>query len=508
MRVPSGGCVFGRRIFVLQAPIRAGILLYAWYAGRLKPPLSRSNKINAQTRRVGTLSEGLLFSVAGARGIVGKTIDVDVVTRLTLAFCSIVPEGDVVVGRDTRPSGESFTHSVIGAVTATGRDCVDLGVATTPTVEMMTENLGAAAGVIITASHNPVQWNALKFLDHRGIFITKDVSDEVYEVFESRAFELADARGCGRVKEYAPSADDHIRAILDLEAVDPESIASKNFKVVVDCINGAGSVIVPRLLTKLGVSVVELNCTPNGDFYRDPEPRPENLQDLADRVRREGADLGMACDPDADRLALVDGQGTAVSEEYTLALAVDGVLSRTPGPVVVNLSTSSVVDHIARKYAVDVYRTPVGEAHVVDLMLRKGAIIGGEGNGGVIYPALHPGRDAPLGMALILQLLADRGASLRDQLDQYPPIFIKKEKVALEGRFSPEIISRLAEDLEPVAIDARDGVKASFDDGWFHVRVSNTEGIVRVITESSTEERSLDFQTKAREVLQASWSES
>lgn len=451
------------------------------------------------------MTDKLLFSVAGARGIVGETIDVDIVTRLTLAFCATLPEGDVVVGRDTRPSGQSFTHSVIGAVTASGRDCVDLGVATTPTVEMMTERLGAAAGIIVTASHNRVEWNALKFLDHRGIFITKDVSDRLYGVFQSGQFALADGRGCGSVKEYAPSADDHIRAILELDVVDADAISAKRFKVVLDCINGAGSVIAPRLLDRLGVEVITVNCEPNGDFFRDPEPRPENLGELAERVREEGADVGFACDPDADRLALVDGDGTAVSEEYTLALAVDGVLARTPGPVVVNLSTSSVIDRVARKHDVDVYRTPVGEAHVVDLLLRKGAVIGGEGNGGVIYPGLHPGRDAPLGMALILQMLTDRGVSLREQLEQYPPFFIHKEKVALEGAFAPEAISRRTEQLGPRAIDTRDGVKASFDDGWFHLRVSNTEGIVRVITEASTDRRSLEFQKMARDVLKASW---
>jgi len=454
------------------------------------------------------LSDKLLFSVAGARGIVGKTIDVDVVTRLTLAYCTMLPEGDIVVGRDTRPSGESFMHSAIGAVTATGRDCVDLGIATTPTVEMMVEKLGAAGGIIVTASHNPVEWNALKFLDHRGIFITEDVSKGLYSVYESGEFAFADGRGCGHVKEYTPSAEDHIRAILDLDAVDPKAVAARKFKVVLDCINGAGSVIAPQLLRSLGVEFVASNCETSGDFYRDPEPRPENLQELADLVRKEGADLGFASDPDADRLALVDNLGNAVSEEYTLALAVDHVLARGVGPVVVNMSTSSVVEQVARNHAADVYRTPVGEAHVVDLMLKKGAMIGGEGNGGVIYPTLHPGRDAPLGMALILQLLADRGVSLHDQLEQYPPFFITKEKVELGGRFSPESISDLAEGLEPVTIDTLDGVKAYFDNGWFHLRVSNTEGVVRVIAEASTEEGSRELQVKAREILRASWSQS
>jgi phosphomannomutase len=452
------------------------------------------------------LSDKLLFSVAGARGIVGKTIDADVVNRLTLAFCSILPEGPIVVGRDTRPSGESIRHTVIGAVTAAGRDCVDLGVATTPTVEMVTEQTAAAAGIIVTASHNPVQWNALKFLDHRGIFITADVSRKLYDAYENARFRFADGRSCGRVKQHGDSADEHIRAILDLAVVDAETIKKRGFRVVLDCINGAGSVIAPRLLRELGVDVVAINCEPNGDFYRDPEPRPENLADLADAVVREGADLGLAVDPDADRLALVDETGTAVSEEYTLALAVDHILSATPGPVVINMSTSSVVGKIAEKYALDVFRTPVGEAHVVDKMLREGAVIGGEGNGGVIYPNLHPGRDAQLGMALILQLLAERGVSLNQQLELYPPFVIIKKKVELGGEFQVDSIAAQIKSLGPVEIDTQDGVKAYFGDGWFHVRVSNTEGVVRVISEADTEQNSLELQEKARGVLKALWS--
>lgn len=451
------------------------------------------------------MSDKLLFSIAGARGIVGKTIDVDVVERLSRAFCSILPEGEIVIGRDTRPSGKSFSQAAVGVINNAGRDCVDLGVATTPTVEMVTEQLGAAGGIIVTASHNPIEWNALKFLDHRGIFITKDVSERLRAAFEANA-PVSGVTTAGAVKEYAPAADDHIGAILSLDVVDQTAIRNRGTKVVLDCINGAGSVIVPRMLRTLGVEVVEINCEPNGDFYRDPEPRPQNLVDLAEKVKSEGADLGFACDPDADRLALVDGDGEAVSEEYTLALAVDYVLSKTPGAVVINMSTSSVVENIARKYAVEVFRTPVGEAHVVDMMLKEKGVIGGEGNGGVIYPTLHPGRDAPLGMALILQLLADRDVSLREQLDRYPPFHTTKEKVELGGDFSPESISRIAETLNPVTVDTRDGVKVYFEDGWFHLRVSNTEGVVRVIAEASTEAQALGYRKHARNVLDSSWS--
>jgi len=454
------------------------------------------------------VSDRLLFSVAGARGIVGKTIDADVVTRLTLAFCSILPDGPIVVGRDSRPSGESFQLSAMGAVTATGRDCIDLGVATTPTVELTTERVGAAGGIIVTASHNPVQWNALKFLDGRGIFIPQEDGQRLREAYDGRDFRFADGRTTGLLKRYDTALDEHLDAILALDVIDIDAIRKRGFKVVIDCINGAGSQIGPRLLRLLGVDVVEMNCIPNGDFYRDPEPRPDNLGELAARVSAEGADLGFACDPDADRLALVDDTGAALSEEYTLALAVDHVLSRTPGSVVVNMSTSSVVDNVAAKHGAEVLRTPVGEAHVVAKLLEAGAVIGGEGNGGVIYPALHPGRDAILGMALILQTLAERGKPLSRIVQGYPPFYISKEKVELEGEFSPERISGRIEGLKPVTMDTQDGVKAVFEDGWFHLRVSNTEGVVRVIAEAGTESRSREYQARARAVLQQSWGKS
>jgi phosphomannomutase len=449
------------------------------------------------------VSDRLLFSVAGARGIVGKTIDTDVVTRLTRAFSAVLPPGPVAVGRDTRPSGASFLESVAAALTGDGRDVIDAGIASTPTVELVTERTDAVAGVIVTASHNPVEWNALKFLDGRGIFIGPDLGAQLLGVYESN--NLPTATGGGNVHRYPSASSEHIDAILGLDVVDVGAIAKKRFKVVLDCINGAGSTIVPDLLERLGCETVRVNCKTDGDFFRDPEPRPDNLRELAERVSAEGADIGFATDPDADRLALVDDNGVPISEEYTLALAVDHVLSRHPGNVVVNLSTSSLIDHVAARHGARVLRTPVGEAHVVGRMLATGAVIGGEGNGGVIYPALHPGRDAPLGVALILQLLAGRNLSLSEQIREYPPFCITKSKLALGGPFDAGRISRLTGSLGPDTIDAQDGVKALFSDRWVHLRVSNTEGVVRVIAEAPDEEGSLALQQQARDILARSW---
>ncbi len=448
----------------------------------------------------------LLFSVAGARGIVGKALNVQVVTRLGLAFCSTLPPGAIVVGRDTRPSGESLMSAAAAAVTALGRECVTLGIATTPTVEMAVEKLGAAGGIVVTASHNGAEWNALKFLDTRGIFIDQATGDRVYEAYKKDSHEFVGALAAGTITQYERATSDHIDAILGLHAVDVERIMRRRFKIVLDCVNGAGSVIAPDLLEALGVTVIRLHCNTDGDFQRDPEPRAENIRELAEKVHEEGADLGFALDPDADRLALVDEKGTALNEEYTLALAVDQVLeTEKKGPVVVNLSTSALIDWVASRHQATVSRTPVGEAMVVDRMLKDLATIGGEGNGGVIYPELHPGRDAMLGMVLVLQLLAGRGKSLRDQINQYPTFFMTKEKIDLAGEFSVSRISGLIGDFEPATISTEDGIKAIFDDGWCHIRLSNTEGLVRIIAESMSSARTEALQGIARQALDRAW---
>ncbi|MFH1755535.1 MAG: phosphoglucosamine mutase [Candidatus Latescibacterota bacterium] len=447
----------------------------------------------------------LLFSVAGARGIVGESIDEDVVKRLTLAFGSIMPPGTIVIGRDTRPSGESLSKAAIGAIRTTGHDCIDIGIATTPTVEMMVEKLGASGGIIVTASHNPIEWNALKFLNRQGIFIDQKTSEHLYEVFTGNKFKLAGGYSLGKVQNYNQASKDHIDAILALQDIDVAKIRERNFTVVLDCINGAGSVIAPQLLAALGVEAVCIDCKTNGDFHRNPEPRPDNLTDLAGRVVKEQAAVGFALDPDADRLALVNEKGKAVSEEYTLALVVDHILTTRGGSVVVNLSTSSIIDAIAERHGAEVSRTPVGEAHVVSAMLASDAVIGGEGNGGVIYPALHPGRDGLLAMALILQLLAERRTTISELMDAFPPFTIAKEKAPKDGHFSQERISQLIRQLKPVKIDTRDGVKAVFEDGWFHLRVSNTEGIVRIIAEAPSDEKVGQLLDAARRVLEESF---
>jgi phosphomannomutase len=395
----------------------------------------------------------------------------------------------------------------MGAVMASGRDVIDLGIATTPTTELVTEKSEAVAGIIVTASHNPVQWNALKFLDGRGIFITREVSDRLLAAYKESKFQFAGGRGTGSRHPYGTAAEEHIDAILALDVIDVPKIRDKKFTVVLDCINGAGSVIAPRLLENLGVRVIPLNCADDGNFYRDPEPTPHNLGDLIEAVKKSEADLGFATDPDADRLALVTGgkEARAISEEYTLAFAIDQVMRHHKGDVVVNLSTSAWIDHVAKSHGVRIHRTPVGEAHVVDRMLREKAVIGGEGNGGVIYPALHAGRDAMLGMALILQFLADTNQTLDEAARRYPPYVITKAKVALGGTFSPGRISTALGAMNPVKIDLEDGVKAIFADGWIHLRVSNTEGVVRVIAEGPSMERADALQKDARAVLDASW---
>jgi phosphomannomutase len=437
----------------------------------------------------------LMASVSGVRGIVGSGMNPEVAVRFTAAFASRCSGGLVVVGRDTRASGPLLASAVFSALQFKGITSVDLGIASTPTVEIMVVELGAGGGIVITASHNGPEWNALKFLDSNGEFLSAPDMEEVAK----RAFgaEPLFERGGALGSHLANDTGDavHIRKVLELSRIDRERIASRGFKAVVDCVNGAGSRIVPALLRSLGVSVVELYTDVEAPFPHDPEPRPQNLGELSKAVVREKADIGFACDPDGDRLVLVDETGAVCSEELTLTLAADFVLGAHKGPLVANLSTSRLLDDVGARHGVPVHRSRVGEAHVTQLMKEVHAAIGGEGNGGVIYPELHYGRDAMAGVALILQSLANEGISLSKKVQTFPRYFIVKEKYPVRGDFA--LVENSLRKRFSGSLNAIDGIRIDMEEGWLHLRRSNTEPVVRVIAEA----RSLrEAQDLAREV--------
>ena len=428
----------------------------------------------------------LRVSVSGVRGVVGDGLDAVVVSRWASAFGAWLPPGPVVLGRDTRPSGDMVRQAVFAALMSTGHDVWDLGVATTPTTEVAVAQSEAVGGVIITASHNPQPWNALKFLAGSGLFLTAGQNHELRAAYESGGGHVAwDELGQVSARDGADSK--HIADILDLPWLDRDCIAGRKLHAVVDAVEGAGGAIAPALLGELGVECTPLHCGLTGLFPHNPEPTPAHLQELSETVRRTGADLGFALDPDGDRLALVDGDGRALSEELTLVLAVDYVLEHEAGPVVVNLSTTGLIDEVAARHQVPVIRTPVGEANVVEAMLAHEARIGGEGNGGVIYPALHAGRDALVGMAMILQNLAEGKTTLAELAASLPPATMIKEKLAAAALPAGEDLVAVLQALGPGIIDDRDGLKWSGSEAWVHVRPSNTEPVVRIIAEARDE---------------------
>jgi len=438
----------------------------------------------------------LRISVSGIRGVIGDGLDAVVAARWAAALGAWLPPGPVVVGRDTRPSGPMLLRAVESALVSTGHDVVDIGVASTPTTEMAVQESNAVGGVIITASHNPQPWNALKLLDGDGLFLTAADNDALLEHLEAQDGHVAWDR-LGRVSGREGAERRHLEAILALPWLDRDRIAARGFKVAVDAVEGAGGRIVPALLESLGVACVPLHCGLSGIFPHPPEPTPAHLAELGEAVLSSGADLGFAVDPDVDRLVMVDGTGKLLSEELTLAVAVDFLLGREPGPVVVNLSTTGLIEILAEKHGQSASRTPVGEANVVAEMLASGAVIGGEGNGGVIYPALHPGRDALVGIAMVLQHLADTGQGLDAIVAGYPPVAMIKDKFDQVSPFATDTIKERLQTLGEGDIDDSDGVRWSGACGWVHMRPSNTEPIVRVIAEASTEEAARDLVARA-----------
>jgi len=441
----------------------------------------------------------LMAGVSGVRGIVGSGMNPEVAVRFTAAFVSRLAGPLVVVGRDTRASGPLLASAVFSALQFKGVTAVDLGIASTPTVEIMVRELGAGGGIVITASHNGPEWNALKFLDSSGEFLSASAMDDITRrAFGAEALFERPAT-LGALLANGTGDPVHIRKILELSRIDRETIAAGGFKAVLDCVNGAASRIMPALLGSLGVAVVELFTDVEAPFPHDPEPRPQNLVDLSKAVVREKAHVGFACDPDGDRLVLVDETGTVLSEELTLALAADFILKEEKGPLVANLSTSRLLDDVGARHGVPVYRSRVGEAHVTQLMKEVRASIGGEGNGGVIYPRLHYGRDAMAGAALILQSLAEEGISLSKKVQTFPRYFIVKEKYPLSGDFA--LVEHSLEKRFSGRLTTIDGIRIDMENGWIHLRRSNTEPVVRVIAEARSLEEAQNLAREAGKLL-------
>ncbi len=441
----------------------------------------------------------LVASTSGIRGVVGNGLDPILITRYGCAFGTFLKKGTIVIGRDSRPSGEMVKSAVIAGLNSVGINVIDIGIVPTPTVEIAVKALKAVGGICVTASHNPGQWNALKFFNKTGEFITADEYRELDSIYKSGEFAFVEVRQLGRVLVQSGWAEKHVAKTLAVQAVRKAAIKKRKFKVVVDAINGAGSMALPLLLKKLGVRVVEINCKGDGNFVHMPEPTPKNLAQLAREVKKHKADLGMACDPDADRLALVDETGRAVSEEHTLTIAVQEVLQTTKGPTVINLSTSKTTADVAAAMGSKVYLSKVGESNVVSLMRRVKGVIGGEGNGGVIYPSFHAGRDSLIAAGLVLSALSRSKGSLSALVGTFPKYYSIKGKANLPSDFAARLAAfePMVEKLcGPTTTDRQDGLRFDFASGWLQIRSSNTEPIFRVIVETTNQEKTNEIYGK------------
>jgi phosphomannomutase len=447
------------------------------------------------------MQKNLMAGISGVRGVVGKSLTPEILTKYSSAFGNLCKSGMVVLGRDSRISGEMAKSAVISGLLSTGCHVIDLGICPTPTVEIAVEELNAKGGIIITASHNPIHWNALKFVGADGIFLNEKESKKLFDLVKNNKIKHKPWDKLGKVDLDDSWVKRHVDKILNLSYIDVRKIKSRKFRVVLDCCNGAGGVISPHLLRALGCEVMELNCIPNGMFSHNPEPIPQNLISLCQVVKKNNADLGFANDPDVDRLAIVSEKGVPLGEEATLALATKFVLNcklrtntargksnsnvvrRPPVWVVTNLSTSRMIDDIAKKFGSKVYRTKVGEAHVARRLKQVKGVIGGEGNGGVILPALHYGRDALVGMALILEYLTESGKSISQLASELPQYFMIKKKAKLSKNFERNLI-KLKRKYSGGKINNLDGVRIDVGGSWLQIRKSNTEPLVRVIAEA------------------------
>ncbi|MCQ2231130.1 MAG: phosphoglucosamine mutase [Paludibacteraceae bacterium] len=443
----------------------------------------------------------LIKSISGIRGTIGGAIGdgltpLDVV-KFTAAYGTFIKRNTkcksnlIVVGRDARISGEMVDHLVSGTLIGLGLNVTNIGLASTPTTEIAVQKEGACGGIILTASHNPKQWNALKLLNEKGEFLNDQEGKAVLAMAENNDYEFAEVDNLGKITYKNDYNNIHIDDVLKLKLVDVEAIKKANFKVIIDCVNSVGGIVLPQLLEKLGVKeVVKLNCDPTGKFAHNPEPLPAHLTEISDKMKSEKADVGFVVDPDVDRLAMICENGDMFGEEYTLVSVADYVLSHTPGNTVSNLSSTRALRDVTRQHGGEYNAAAVGEVNVVTKMKATNAIIGGEGNGGVIYPESHYGRDALVGIALFLSLMAKKNMKPSELRKQYPPYFISKNKIQLTPDINVDaILVKMKEKYANEEVNDIDGVKIDFSDSWVHLRKSNTEPIIRIYSEAATMEQ-------------------
>lgn len=453
----------------------------------------------------------LIKSISGIRGTIGGRYRTNL-TPIDIVECvagfgmwvkkqSTKTRFKIIVGRDGRISGSMVSQLAINTLIGMGIEVIDLDLSTTPTVEMMVTHLGADAGIIFTASHNPKEWNALKFLNQHGEFISAVAGAEILDLIEQGEIIFSDVDQLGNVARFSGAIDIHIDEILKLPYLNLDAIKSAGINVVVDCINSTGALALPTLLDKLGVEYSLINEAITGDFDHNPEPLPAHLIKLSAKVVELGADMGISIDPDVDRLAFVNEDGSMFGEEYTLVAVADSILNKKKGAGVSNLSSTRALADVCKKHGVPYFASAVGEVNVVNKMKESEAVIGGEGNGGVILPDLHYGRDALAGIALFLSLYAEKGKSMTEVKADYPSYVIIKDKMPADSLDLNTTFSKLKQVFSQEKIDTQDGLKIDFENGWVHLRASNTEPIIRIYAEAKTEEEASSLITQVKEAI-------
>lgn len=456
----------------------------------------------------------LIKSISGIRGTIGGKVDENLTPIDAVKFAAAYGSWlkgqsgkeyvKVVIGRDARISGEMIQNLVQYTLIGLGIDVINIGLSTTPTVEVAVPMEKADGGIILTASHNPKEWNALKLLNNKGEFVSDEDGKAILRIAQENDFSFATVDHLGKLSHDDRYIDLHIEQVLALPLVTPKAIQEKKFRVVVDAVNSTGGIAIPRLLERLGVEVIKLYCEPNGHFPHNPEPLKEHLGDICKRVVEEKADFGIVVDPDVDRLAFITDQGEMFGEEYTLVACADYVLGKAKGNVVSNLSSSRALRDIAQKHGVTYSAAAVGEVNVVTEIKRVGAIIGGEGNGGIIYPELHYGRDALVGVALFLSLLAERGSSVQQLRESYPAYFMSKNKIQLTEQINPDqILKAMEQKYAHEQTTTIDGLKIDFSESWVHLRKSNTEPIIRIYTEAKSQKEADELAQRFIQEMQA-----